>query len=535
MAILPGARDQRGALFPPLPQYSAPTRRSRLRNRGSRAISATFQFGLIGAVAASAHIDEIKYRYSGKPRRFAEEEGARRKTRKDANRLWLSHAQVSGDENVDVEKSGQLENDHKPSEGGRDTLKRDVQYYARRCGLDCEAMDVITEDGFILDLWHIFDPNLIAKTRTPEAKKGYPILMIHGLLQSSGAYTCTDDHSFAFYFAKAGYDIWLGNNRCGFRPRHQTYKPSDPRMWAWNLKDMAMLDLPALVDAVLASTQSSKLALVGHSQGTSQMLIALHKDFVPELGAKVSVACLLAPAAYSGPILNNPRWFFRTMERMSEATWRLCFGKHAFLNPFLPLMNHVPMKTVSAVGYPLFHYLFKWSDRNWDAGLRTRSFMWAPTYVSSEHMRWWVGKDGFVKQQCILNTREESDAETAHDIAVISQQDESTEALDKMLAPQVHIEPWFDERAPPLAMWVAQCDELVDGPRLLRRFQNGREPFANLVHANVIEDYEHLDVIWAVDSIERVGKEVMDVIWKTVDEKTRDQYVIPKGVEPSRE
>jgi hypothetical protein len=34
-----------------------------------------------------------------------------------------------------------------------------------------------------------------------------------------------------------------------------------------------------------------------------------------------------------------------------------------------------------------------------------------------------------------------------------------------------------------------------------------------------------------VDAIERVGKEVMDVIWKTVDENTQDQYVIPKGIE----
>ena len=92
------------------------------------------------------------------------------------------------------------------------------------------------------------------------------------------------------------------------------------------------------------------------------------------------------------------------------------------------------------------------------------------------------------------------------------------------------LDPWFDDRAPPLAMWVAGRDELVDGPRLLRRFENGREPHANVVHARVIEDYEHLDVIWAVDAIEQVGKELIDVIWKTVPADVKQQCVIPRDV-----
>jgi len=484
------------------------------------------------------HAAEIKCRLSKKERKFADEERTRRRARKDADTQWLSRAKLDAGAH-DPEKHA--EDEYEPIEGGRDAMKRDVQYYARRCGLECETIDVVTEDGFILDLWHIYNPRA-AKSSSREAKKRYPVLMIHGLLQSSGAYTCTDEHSFAFHFAKAGYDVWLGNNRCGFHPRHETLKRSDPRMWAWNIREMATLDLPALVDEVLRRSQCPKLALVGHSQGTSQILIALHKNFMPDLGSKISVACLLAPAAYPGPLLLEPSWFFKAMIRMSPSTWRLCFGKHAFLNPFLPIMNHVPMSTVSAVGYPLFHYLFNWSDRNWDIGLRKRSFMWAPTYVSSEHMRWWIGRDGFVKQQCILNTREESLLE-AEDDAILSKYRRSSLDLSgkiKSLSPEgqqqydaalsrVESNPWFDSRAPPIAMWVAECDELVDGPRLLRRFQHGREPHVNVVHAEIVEDYEHLDVIWAVDVVDRVGKRVMEVIWDAVDEDVKSQFVVPKS------
>ena len=504
-------------------------------------MSATFQTTVVTALAASAHTSELKHRFARKERRFAEEERERRKARKHADTQWLSRARMERTD--DEEKNDSGEWTFKPTEGGRDAMRRDVQYYARRCGLECETFDTITADGFILDLWHIYNPAAPASNTENKSKKMYPVLMIHGLLQSSGAYTCSDDHSFAFYFAKAGYDVWLGNNRCGFHPRHQTYKRSDPRMWAWTIKEMATLDLPALVDAVLEKTLCPKLALIGHSQGTSSSLIALHKDFCPDLGAKISVACLLAPAAYSGPILNSPSWFFKIMISLSPSLWRVCFGKHAFLNPFMPVMNHVPMSTVSAVGYPLFHYLFKWSDRNWDAGLRKRSFMWAPTYVSSEHMRWWVGRDGFVKQQCILNTQEESVLE-AEDDAILSKYRRSSldlsgkikssspgdqQRYDEALS-RIESNAWFDERVPPLALWVAQCDELVDGPRLLRRFQHGREPHANLVHAEVIDEYEHLDVIWAVDAIERVGKEVMRVIWNTIDGSERNHFVVPKSV-----
>jgi hypothetical protein len=72
---------------------------------------------------------------------------------------------------------------------------------------------------------------------------------------------------------------------------------------------------------------------------------------------------------------------------------------------------------------------------------------------------------------------------------------------------------------------------LVDGRRLLRRFDRGREPHVNVVHKKIIEGYEHLDVIWAMDMIEKVGKEVKEVIWKTAPEASRAICRIPTGCE----
>jgi hypothetical protein len=63
----------------------------------------------------------------------------------------------------------------------------------------------------------------------------------------------------------------------------------------------------------------------------------------------------------------------------------------------------------------------------------------------------------------------------------------------------------------------------------LRRFERGREPHVRVVHTRIIEEYEHLDVIWAMDCIEKVGREVKEVIWRTCD--VRDKVRVPRGCE----
>src|SRR5271170_7864799 len=88
----------------------------------------------------------------------------------------------------------------------------------------------------------------------------YPVLLLHGLLQASGTFCVNDESSLAFYLCKSGYDVWLGNNRGYFKPEHRTLKPSDPKFWAWNLQEMASLDLPAMVSFVCAKTNHEKVA-----------------------------------------------------------------------------------------------------------------------------------------------------------------------------------------------------------------------------------------------------------------------------------
>lgn len=310
-------------------------------------------------------------------------------------------------------------------------------------------------------------------------------------------------------------------------------------MWNWNIRQMGVMDLPALVSRVLTETGFEKLGLICHSQGTTETFVALAKEQRPDLGNKISVFCALAPAVYAGPLIGKA--YLKFMRVISPGMFRVIFGIHAFI-PFMMTMHRIlPGKLYGALGYRVFSFLFNWSDARWDRDLRNRMFQFAPVYVSSESMRWWLGRECFAKHKCILATKDESMQEDMEDkeenggswkveIRATSRRDDDSASGEDDLPSRGH-RAWYDHQVPPFALWVGGSDELVDGRRLLRRFERGREPHVKVVHSKIIEEYEHLDVLWAMDSIEKVGKEVRDVIWKTAPVGAREMCRVPKECE----
>ncbi len=576
-------------LFPPLPLYGPSSLARDLQCWTFRTTSFFLSLGFLGIIVLGSAFTSIPlmfqhiwlrltFRDPDARRPFHEEEKKLMRIRKEEERNWKRqrsrrNSKPAIDDNEDDAGGGEFV----PTEGGPDPIICDVGYYARRVGLDMEEFKVQTEDGFIITLWHIYNPKefttLSAAEREAQGpdvftggppsrpinsnqKPKFPILMIHGLLQSSGAYCTNDDSSLAFYLCKAGYDVWLGNNRCGFKPEHTLLSYSDPRMWAWNIRQMGVMDLPALTSRVLSETGFEKLGLIAHSQGTTQTFVALAKEQRPDLGDKLTVFCALAPAAYAGPLIGKA--YFKFMRVISPALFRIIFGIHAFIPVMMTMHAIIPSTLYGATGYRVFSFLFNWTDDRWDRGLRDRMFQFAPVYVSAEAMRWWLGRECFAKQKCILATREEGQEEDVEDEMEEyyhrsppnrNQNHENTPSPSPHSDHLAHASrprrssvvrrrhgrkpkgstAWYDNHVPPFALWVAGSDDLVDGRKLLRRFKHGREPNVRIVHSKVIDEYEHLDVIWAMDSIEKVGREVKEVLWRTCD--VRDKVRTPIGCE----
>ncbi|CAL5867220.1 uncharacterized protein PFLUO_LOCUS1435 [Penicillium psychrofluorescens] len=543
-------------LFPALPSYSAPTALSKLRDYTLVAISFVLSLSFLTVIFTGALITtfitalsglwhRIQGRHPDTARAFYAEEQTRRTARAEADRRWhLSQQKRDRDEELGSDECP-------PLEGGTDPIVCDIAYYARRVGLDVETFRVQTEDGFIITLWHVYNPQEYTalsveerrergsavftqprnESASPQSNRRYPVLLIHGLLQCAGAYCTNDEDSLAFYLCKSGYDVWLGNNRCGLEPEHTSLYPSDPRMWSWDIRHLGTLDLTALTSRVLYETGFEKLGLVCHSQGTTQTFVALAKEHRPELGEHISVFCALAPAVYAGPLVSRP--YFRFMRMLSPEMFRVFFGIHSFIPFMMTARRLLPPKAYGTIAYWVFSFLFGWSDARWERDLRNRMFQFAPVYVSAESMRWWLGSECFAKHKCILSTHEESLSETLegqeHQLAGETIREHGDDPQDACLARREDTA-WFGPQTPPFALWVCGSDALVDGHRLLHRFSSGREPHVRVVHSKVIDEYEHLDVLWAMDAIEQVGKEVRQVIWTSMPDDARKVCRAPRGI-----
>ncbi|KAL9121465.1 MAG: hypothetical protein Q9187_001977 [Circinaria calcarea] len=575
-ALLPSTTHP---LFPSLPLYGPPTLARDLQCAFFRVSSSVLSLCFLGVIVLGSiftsiplmcrHVGlRLTFRNPNARRPFHAEEEKRKHIRQEQAKAWKHRRRRKSSvarhmENCEEGAGSEFE----PTEGRKDPLICDVAYYARRVGLDVEEFKVLTEDGFVLTLWHVYHPKEytpascerrayrqpevfpeghVAAGQThgatgsqyPSGKKRYPVLLVHGLLQSAGAYCCNDDDSLAFYLCKSGYDVWLGNNRCGFEPEHQLLEYPDPRMWAWNIRQMGVMDLPALISRVLSETGFEKLGLVCHSQGTTEAFVALAKEQRPDLGSKISVFCALAPAVYAGPLIG--KMYLKFMRIISTRMFRVFFGIHAFI-PFMMTMHSLlPGNFYGALGYRAFSFLFNWTDERWDQGLRDRFFQFAPVYVSAESMRWWLGRECFATQKCILATREEAEQEDEEDEDgeenyCVHERIHPTEKSgdDSKGSPTRSIgrTAWYDEQIPPIALWIGGSDELVDGRRLLRRFERGREPFVRIVHSKIIEEYEHLDFLWALSASYTVHAEIRDILWKTASSESRGVCRIPKGCE----
>lgn len=233
-------------LFPPLPLYGPPTFIRNIHCNLFRSSSFFLSLGFLAVIVLGSAftsiplmVQHIGLRLTGKDpdarRPFYEEERSRKKARTEAARAWeqrrrrknsMARAGDDSEEGATSQSGG-----YEPTAGGDDPLVCDVGYYARRVGLDIEEYRVQTEDGFILQLWHVYNPKEYSPV--PDAKRGhkspvvfppgqaekgrvhgasgsqytngcrrYPVLLVHGLLQSSGAYCTNDDDSLAFFLCK---------------------------------------------------------------------------------------------------------------------------------------------------------------------------------------------------------------------------------------------------------------------------------------------------------------------------------------------
>jgi len=145
----------------------------------------------------------------------------------------------------------------------------------RKYGFNAESHEVVTEDGYKLEIFRIAGKFTEFKSVTARRP---PVLCWHGMASSGYAFMTNGASSAAFTLANAGYDVWLGNTRGNtFSRKHVKLDPSDDEdeFWDFSWEKAGIYDISATVDFISNKTGFSKVPYVGHSQGTVQMFAAL--------------------------------------------------------------------------------------------------------------------------------------------------------------------------------------------------------------------------------------------------------------------
>lgn len=182
----------------------------------------------------------------------------------------------------------------------------DVLGLIKSAGYKGESHLVETEDGYILKVHRVVakKPNLLKK----------PVFLMHGLLAASADYVLTGpDLALAYYLSDAGYDVWMGNARGNKHSvKHKKYSFNSKEFWTFSWHEIGFYDLPAMLDYTLKKTKSSKLFYVGHSQGTTSLLVLLSSR--PEYNEKIIQGHLMAVSAFRNAL---PMEFDQILELQS--------------------------------------------------------------------------------------------------------------------------------------------------------------------------------------------------------------------------
>jgi pimeloyl-ACP methyl ester carboxylesterase len=192
---------------------------------------------------------------------------------------------------------------------------RSVQEIVTSRGFRFQDHTIKTTDGYLLRMFRVMNPYIPDQERVRK-----PVLLMHGLGTHALIFLLNDEHgpeykrlldpndplykfaaskskknkdddgleeiitsdnyddALGFDLASRGYDVWLGNQRGNrFSTKHAFLdKDRDSsKFWDYSLDEVAMFDLPAMIDHVLKETGQETLSYVGLSQGAVMMFALL--------------------------------------------------------------------------------------------------------------------------------------------------------------------------------------------------------------------------------------------------------------------
>ncbi|KAG5867820.1 hypothetical protein JTB14_016821 [Gonioctena quinquepunctata] len=178
-------------------------------------------------------------------------------------------------------------------EGGFEEMN--ISKHILQHGYPLEIHEIQTEDGYLLTLYRI--PH--GRYTKVNHLNNEPVLINHALLGSAKNFVILGpSKSLGYFLPDNGYDVWLMNARGSWHSRkHRTMNPDkDKEFWQFTWHEIGVYDIPATIDYILNTTNSSALHYIGHSQGSTSLFVMGSER--SEYNKKVKVMIAMTPAVY---------------------------------------------------------------------------------------------------------------------------------------------------------------------------------------------------------------------------------------------
>lgn len=151
--------------------------------------------------------------------------------------------------------------------------------------LDCVRYNLTTQDGYMLGVYNI------------PGNKERPVYLQHGFVDSSDTFLIRGHVSLVSFLAEKGYDVWLGNMRGNVHSRaHLWMNPGELPFWEFSLHEIAITDVPTIIDFILKKTGETQLQVITHSEGSASFFAM--GAVSPEYNKKVKILICMAPIAF---------------------------------------------------------------------------------------------------------------------------------------------------------------------------------------------------------------------------------------------
>lgn len=353
-------------------------------------------------------------------------------------------------------------------------------------GYPSEEYEVTTADGYILSI-----------NRIPHGLKGHnkqeprPVAFLqHGLLAAGSNWvTNLANNSLGFILADAGYDVWIGNSRGNtWSRKHKTLNISQNEFWAFSYDEMALKDLPAVIDFILQKTQQKQLNYIGHSQGTTMAFIAF--STMPELAKKIKIFLGLAPVATIAFAVSP----LAKLGKLPGFVTEDLFGKKEFLpqSSFLKwLATHACIhELIKELCGNVFFLLCGFNEKNLNMSRVPIYTTHCPAGTSVNNILHWSQAVKHGKLQ-------------AFDWGSVKQ---NMAHYNQATPPLYNVK----DMTVPTALWSGGNDWLADPKDMAMLLTQ----VPNLIYHKNIPDWEHLDFIWGLDAPKRLYNEMIGLMKK---------------------